>query len=142
MEGDVEGNQVRHEVELYGRGSSSDGTSLDGASLVNREIGERVLRTTYYGQEDGYGVDCPRLCVTASGEHFDPDGFTAASNLFPLGTRLNVCWEGRCVRVRVNDRGGPAIEIDLSRAAFAELAPLSRGVLWAAVEVVGHAHER
>lgn len=55
---------------------------------------------------------------TASGEHFRPDGLTAAHRTLPFGTRVQVCHRG-CVIVRINDRG-PFIRgrsIDLSRGA-------------------------
>jgi rare lipoprotein A len=56
--------------------------------------------------------------ITASGEPFDPYGYTAASPYLPFGTRLYVCYQG-CVTVRVNDRGpyGYGRELDLSQAA-------------------------
>lgn len=70
--------------------------------------------------------------TTASGERFDPNGLTAAHRTLAFGTRLRVCHDGRCVEVRVNDRGpsrrtGRAL--DLSRASFAAIAPLSAGVV-------------
>jgi rare lipoprotein A len=44
---------------------------------------------------------------TASGEKFNPDGFTAAHRTLPLGTCLVVGnpRNGKSVKVRVNDRG-------------------------------------
>lgn len=69
---------------------------------------------------------------TASGEAFDPDGLTAAHRTLAFGTRLRVCHVDRCVEVRVNDRGPAAWtgrELDLSRAAFAAIAPLGAGVV-------------
>ncbi len=56
---------------------------------------------------------------TANGERFDTNDLTAASKTLPFGTRLRVCREGRCIVVRVNDRG-PYVAgrmLDLSRAA-------------------------
>jgi rare lipoprotein A len=45
--------------------------------------------------------------VTADGERFNPNGFTAAHRTLPFGTRLKVVNEktGRSVVVRINDRG-------------------------------------
>lgn len=95
-----------------------------------------ILRATFYGTpEDGYGYRCPQQCVTASGERFDPEGLTAASRLFQLGQLLRVCYAGVCVDVRLNDRCA-CQGIDLSRGAFAMLAPLSRGVIQVEVRVV------
>lgn len=69
---------------------------------------------------------------TANGEAFDPDGLTAAHRTLAFGTRLRVCHVDRCIEVRVNDRGPAAWtgrELDLSRAAFAAIAPLGAGVV-------------
>jgi len=79
---------------------------------------------------------------TANGSRFDPEALTCASWDFAFGTRLRIIntRTGRAVIVTVNDRG-PAKRlyrrgriIDLSRAAFAQLAPLSRGVIKIRVE--------
>jgi rare lipoprotein A len=61
---------------------------------------------------------------TASGERFNPNGYTAAHRSLPFGTRLQVTnpRTGRSVVVRINDRG-PFVRgrsLDLARgAAFA-----------------------
>lgn len=74
---------------------------------------------------------------TASGEPFDPEGLTAAMWGVPLGTTITVRHGGQSVTVRVNDRG-PAKRlrrcVDLSRAAFAVLAPLNAGLIEVHVE--------
>ncbi len=61
---------------------------------------------------------------TASGERFNPNGFTAAHRTLPFGTRLTVTnpANGRTVVVRINDRGPfvRGVSLDLARgAAFA-----------------------
>ena len=68
---------------------------------------------------------------TASGERFNPQAMTTAHKSLPFGTDLEVCRKGQCVEVRVTDRGPftPGRSLDLSRAAFAELAPTSKGVI-------------
>jgi len=69
--------------------------------------------------------------TTSCGEPYDPDALTAAHRSLPCGTRLRVEHGDRRVVVEVNDRG-PYVagrHIDLSRAAFARLAPLGRGLL-------------
>jgi rare lipoprotein A len=58
---------------------------------------------------------------TANGEHYKPDGISAAHRTLPFGTRVLVTHKrsGRTVVVRINDRGpfiGGRI-IDLSRGA-------------------------
>lgn len=42
---------------------------------------------------------------TASGERFNPNGYTVAHKTLPLGTRLRISHGGRSVLARVNDRG-------------------------------------
>jgi len=77
--------------------------------------------------------------LTASGDVFDPDGFTAAHRTLPFGTRLMVSYHGRSVQVVVNDRG-PYIggrELDLSRAAAEYLGLTRVGVDWVNYTVTG-----
>jgi rare lipoprotein A len=69
---------------------------------------------------------------TASGERFDPDGFTAAHRTLAFGTCLRVenAGNGRTVRVRVNDRG-PFVEgriLDVSAAAARALDFMRAGL--------------
>jgi len=68
---------------------------------------------------------------TASGERFNPNGFTAAHRSYPMGTHLRVSYGGRSVIVKVNDRGPAAWtgrSLDLSRGAAASLGIIGRGV--------------
>ena len=73
---------------------------------------------------------------TASGEPYDPAGFTAAHRTMPFGTQLLVSHGGASVQVTVNDRGPYAdgLDIDLSGAAAEAIGLTSLGV--APVEVV------
>ncbi|MGH2754808.1 MAG: septal ring lytic transglycosylase RlpA family protein [Actinomycetota bacterium] len=74
--------------------------------------------------------------LTANGDVFDPDLFTAASKTLPLGTWLYVEFDGRGVVVLVNDRGpyvGDRV-LDLSRAA-AEAIGIS-GLGWVKAEIL------
>lgn len=86
----------------------------------------RFARTTWYGNEfANWG--------TASGEKFDPDKFTVAHKTLPFGTRLQVInlANNEKVEVVVNDRGPYAggVDLDLSRAAFEEIASLGAGII-------------
>jgi rare lipoprotein A len=77
---------------------------------------------------------------TASGEVFDASDLTAAHRRLPFGTRVQVTnlENGKNVVVEVNDRG-PFVRgrvIDLSRAAFRQIADLSDGVVRVRVQVV------
>lgn len=66
----------------------------------------------------------------ADGSYFDPDDPTiAAANHWPLGSWLRVCRGDACIDVQVRDTGAFTHALDLSRAAFSRLAPLSTGVI-------------
>ncbi len=72
--------------------------------------GKRII-SAYYSQGQR----------TASGQHFDPNGMTAAHRTLPFGTRLTVSnpRTGKFVDVVVNDRGPfiSGISLDLSLGA-------------------------
>jgi rare lipoprotein A len=91
-------------------------------------LGAERVRASYYGSESSNR--------TASGERFRPNGLTAAHRTLPFGTRLRVCLAGRCVVVRISDRG-PARwtgrSLDLSKGAARVIGMLRVGV--ASVEV-------
>jgi rare lipoprotein A len=72
---------------------------------------------------------------TASGEPFNPYGFTAAHRTLPLGTKLIVSYGGRSVEVTVNDRGpySGGRELDLSQGAADYL-----GLSYAGVDYVDY----
>ena len=86
-------------------------------------------------------VDSDRLNgkITASGERYDSNGFTAAHMTVPLDSELKVTnlANRKSVRVRVNDRGPhvPARIIDLSSGAAAALG-LRGGMARVRVEVL------
>ena len=77
--------------------------------------------------------------LTASGEPFDPYGFTAAHKTLPLGTQLIVSYAGRSVQVTVNDRGpySGGRDLDLSQGAAEYLGLTAAGVDWVDYTVVG-----
>ncbi len=73
----------------------------------------RAEMASVYGGRDGY---CGSR--TANGERVNCSAMTAAHRRLPFGTRVRVC-HGRCVTVRINDRG-PFVrgrDIDLTPAA-------------------------
>ena len=89
-----------------------------------------IFLATFYG-----GVFHGRL--TASGEKFDKNKFTCASNYYKIGTMLEVTniANGKSVVVKVNDRGGfKGMKLDLSEGAFKRIANLKQGVLKVKVE--------
>lgn len=68
---------------------------------------------------------------TASGERFDPAGYTAAHRSLPFGSKVRVTHvaTGKSVVVRINDRGpfSHGRVIDLSQAAASELGIVRAG---------------
>ena len=79
--------------------------------------------------------------LTASGEVFDPYGFTAAHKTLPMGTRLSVSYAGNTVQVTVNDRGpySGGRELDLSQGAAEAIGLTYAGADWVEYHVVGGA---
>ena len=79
------------------------------AGEAKEELRERQ-RAAYYGEEVAGNP-------TASGELYDPSGFTAAHKELPFGTVLEVCYHD-CTEVTVNDRNpNSEADLDLSLAA-------------------------
>lgn len=96
-----------------------------------------------YGEAEGglasyYGAELAGS-PTASGELFDPSGFTAAHKSLPLGTQLMVSYGGRSVQVKVNDRGPYTLgrDLDLSQGAAEYLGLTQAGVDYVDYAVVG-----
>ena len=78
--------------------------------------------------------------ITASGERYDGNVYTAAHRTLPFGTVVKVTnlANGKSVRVHINDRG-PHVRgriIDLSLSAATALA-MTTGVVRVRIEVVG-----
>lgn len=97
-------------------------------------IETRVGRASYY-------ADSLAGRPTASGELYDPSGYTAASRDLPFGTVIRVVRidTGATVIVRVNDRGpfdSRRRLLDLSRAAAEALGMVRRGVVDVRVEIL------
>lgn len=72
--------------------------------------------------------------LTAYGKLYDPTALVTASDDFIEGTYLTLEYEGKRVRVEVMDKLGPQARkkgrvLDLSPAAFQQLAPLCKGII-------------
>lgn len=95
----------------------------------NTEFG----KATFYGKAvQGH--------YTASGEIFDLNEFTAAHKTLPFNSIVKVTnlANGKSVEVRITDRGpyGPGRVIDLTEAAFSEIAWLGTGVIHVQTELI------
>ena len=80
---------------------------------------------------------------TASGESYDPYGYTAAHKTLPLGTQLTVSYNGGSVPVVVNDRGPyvGARELDLSQGAAEYLGLTAAGVDYVDYVITSYGYE-
>ena len=103
------------------------------------ECAGRSARVSWYGHESC--VSSP--CRTRSGEIFTGRDLTAAmADPRHIGEhwRATSLDTGRSVTVRINDTGGFARlgrAMDLSKAAFAKIAPLGQGTARVCLERVG-----
>lgn len=92
-----------------------------------------VGKASFYGQKY-------QGRLTASGERFDQSAMTASHRTLAFGSRVKVTHQqtGRSVIVTINDRG-PFVRgrvIDLSKAAFQEIAELRSGVVPVRLELL------
>ena len=97
---------------------------IDMALMLILFVGTAHAETaSVYGGRDGY---CGSR--TANGERVNCSAMTADHRRLPFGTRVRVC-HGRCVTVRINDRG-PWVrgrDIDLSPEAAVVQSQLASG---------------
>ena len=105
--------------------------SLANLDKVNNE--DQQVTVSWYGDRF-HGK------LTASGEPFDMNDFTAAHKKLPFGTKVKITniRNDKSVIVTINDRGPfhGNRKFDLSKAAFHEIAVDGRGVITATYEVL------
>lgn len=116
-------------------------TDLESTEDVkSSKINSKSLPNSRYGTISWYG---PRFHGkrTASGEIYNQNKLTAASNSLPFGTRVKVtCMvSGKSVIVRINDTGGfgkYGRVLDVSKAAAEALGFVGRGVTKVSYQVL------
>ena len=96
----------------------------------------------HFGEASWYGPGFHGK-LTASGEVFDENQFTAAHKTLPLGSRVRVTnlENGNIVDVAINDRG-PFVAgriIDLSKAAAKTLGIIHEGIAKVKLELIDEA---
>lgn len=126
-----------------------------------KEANEVIQGRVKFGEEIVGKVSwyerCFGTCHTANGDWFDPEEMTTACDRKYLGRYLRVVYQENSVIVFCNDTGNfdlclrepehpkckdPKFReahsrvLDLSRGAFRKLAPLSKGVITARIEVI------
>lgn len=91
-----------------------------------------TVRSSWYGVKE-YCERFNPACIMANGEKLEDTMYIAAcDNRWKLGTKLKLSHGDKSVIVSCADRGNFAKYgrmLDLSKAAFEALAPLSRGVI-------------
>lgn len=92
-----------------------------------------ILGTIVLGEDASFYGGKLHGSMTASGERFNQNEFTAAHKQLPLHSIVDVTnpKNGKTVRVRINDRG-PYVKgrsIDLSAAAFAAIENPNKGII-------------
>lgn len=97
-----------------------------GATIINES------NTTGSGVASWYGGKFHGK-LTASGDVYNMNEFTAAHKTLPFGTKLRVTNKnnGKSVIVEINDRG-PFVKsrvLDLSKAAFEEIGDIDQGIM-------------
>ena len=93
------------------------------AGEPNEEL-QQSQRAAYNGEEVAGNP-------TASGELYDPSGFTAAHQALPFGTVLEVCYHD-CTEVAVNDRNPDSesdLDLSLAAADYVGLTTDGKGVV-------------
>lgn len=114
-----------------------DITRQEMANLIYRFY--NLEETQVYGRASYY-ADYFDGKTTASGQVFKQDEFTAAHLTLPFNSLIKVVnlENEKSVVVRVTDRGpyDKRFVVDLSKAAFETISPLSRGVIQVYYEVI------
>jgi rare lipoprotein A len=131
------------DLSVAGREASRE----DGRSTLHRRVAIRTIKHTPYKRTaqtpaTSYGIASfySEDQQTANGEKFNPKALTAAHPTLPFGTRLRVTnvTTGRCVTVRINDRG-PYVHgrvVDVSYSAAETLGIVDRGIAKVKLDVV------
>lgn len=128
------------EVKVVGtRTSSSSSSSSSSGSSSSGSSGGSTSTTPATGASCGASYYTSGS-VTASGEAFNTNDFTAAHKTLPFGTKVKVTntANGKTTIVRINDRG-PFVSgrcLDLSRAAMSAVGGLSSGVITVKYQVL------
>ena len=99
-----------------------------------------MANASYAATASWYGIPFHGR-LTASGERFNMNDLTCASNTHKIGTKLKVTNKsnGKSVVVRVNDTGGfkkYGRTLDLSRGAFNKIEDINKGLVKINIQVL------
>lgn len=95
--------------------------------LLNQPISSEIIE---YSKTSWYG-DPFHGRLTASGEVFDKNAFTAAAPNLEFDSQYNLCYNTKCVEIRINDRGPyhSDRDLDVSEAVATKLGFKEKGVV-------------
>jgi len=124
-------------VALTARTEAMPSGSIKLATFVAPKVTQQIVGelglASWYGEEFQGNI-------TASGEIYDMNGFTAAHRSLPIGTKLKITnlRNNRSLVVRINDRGPfvPNRILDVSKAAAFRLGFMASGLTQVRAEIV------
>lgn len=122
---------VQNKALLSAGGNNNNAVVTETAKVGESKPSKTGIASFYHNKFEGR--------KTATGEVFDNDNFTAASNFFKLGSYVRVTNlnNGHVVYVKVNDRmGHPSRVIDLTENAARKLKFVNRGTTKVKIEQV------
>lgn len=127
---------VRQSGQNGARQVTQEVTYKDGKAVTRKVIASKVVRKPVpkiVAVGSGPKCICTNGTQSGKGTWYGAPSMTAAHPTLPFGTvvRVTNLENGRSVNVTIRDRGpwGDGRIIDLSKDAFAKLAPLSEGVI-------------
>jgi rare lipoprotein A (peptidoglycan hydrolase) len=143
--------QQQRAIELAQASVRSQLASL----LGSQRYASLMQRLALLGPNQGRGCDIPSTLrdtgqrisgpaswyddtITATGDPFDPNLFTAANKELPLNVYIRVHYAGKCAILLVNDRGpyGYGRVFDLSEGAATYLGYHEAGVVYVTADVL------
>ena len=94
---------------------------------------KRIVKASWYGVQE-YCEKYNPSCIMANGKKLDDEAFTAAcGSKWKLGDIVALKYKEKTIIVECTDRGSfeekYGRQLDLSKAAFSALAPLTKGVI-------------
>lgn len=135
LQSSKETTKAVQEVKLEGTKATSSSSSASSSSSSSSSsnltpASGSTCKASYYWQGQ----------MTANGEQFNTNDFTAAHKTLPFGTKVKVTnnANGKTTVVRINDRG-PYVSgrcLDLSRAAMQAIGGTSAGVVTVTYQIV------
>lgn len=118
-------------IALPSHAAARDSSQRKGVSASSRAV---RLTASWYSEASlkQEGTWEKSKGVMANGQRFDETDYTCATRLYPLGTILKISHNGKTVYCEVTDRIGKRFaktRIDLSKAAFQQIASLKQGLV-------------